>query len=328
MRSTITGERCGSISRAPASVAISARTPFDAPLRLTVSMNGPGNVFSRPMRRPTIFSVSDVVIDHLLPVRPVMRPTIPQMQLGGHALLLQHAREPLRFVDVRVVAPGRDDDLRLPERPQISIVVEIRKEREWIHEVRLAAPLAVQPACRVVRAGHADGLPRYARTPGDERERMKRAERSSGHDQLVLRVGVADRRQDLVDEVSLVREVAASAFLRCGRLVVPGLAVDRIDAPELEPTRIDPRCHVRHDAEVLPLVEPAHGGWKDEDRGAAVAEDEHLHIAPQGRAPPLPVLTVHDVLRARARASPISFHATSASCQPFTSADLLLSSSL
>src|SRR5437867_3048024 len=121
--------------------------------------------------------------------------------------------------------------------------------------------------------------------------------------------------------------MAASAVLGHRRLVVPGLAVDRIHAPELQPTRIDARRHVRHDAEVLPLVEPAHGRRKDEDRSATVAEDEHLHVAPEGGAPPLPVLTVHDVLRARARASPMSFHATSASCQPFTSADLLLSSS-
>src|SRR5256712_2489287 len=145
---------------------------------------------------------------------------------------------------------------------------------------------------------------------------------------MVYRVRVTDRRQYLVDEVPLVREVPASAVLRSGRLVVEGLAVDRIDAPELQPARIDARCHVRDKAEILPLIEAAHRGRKDEDRGAAVAKDEQLHIATESRTPPLAILALHDDFRARARASPMSFQATSASCHPFTSADLLLSSSL
>src|SRR5437879_2464427 len=51
-----------------------------------------------------------------------------------------------------------------------------------------------------------------------------------------------------------------------GRFVVEGLAVDRIDAPELQPARIDARCHVGDKAEILPLIEAAHRGRKDEDR--------------------------------------------------------------
>src|SRR5438093_12591674 len=144
-------------------IAISARTPCEAPLPLAVSMNGRGNVFSRPMRRPTTFSL-DVVIDHLLPVRPVMGPTIPQVKLGRHALLLQHPGEALRLVDVRVVLARRDDDLRFAERREIPIVVEVREERERVHEVGFAAPVAIQPPRCVVRAGYADVLTRVARS--------------------------------------------------------------------------------------------------------------------------------------------------------------------
>src|SRR2546423_1515463 len=124
-------------------IAISARTPFEAPLRFTVSMNGPGNVFSRPMRRPTTFSSalicrsSYVPIHHVLPVGPIVRPALPDIEFGGHALLLQHPREALRFVDVRIVPARRDDDLRRPERREIAVVVEVREKGERIHEIRL-----------------------------------------------------------------------------------------------------------------------------------------------------------------------------------------------
>src|SRR6267378_1811208 len=214
-------------------IAISARTPFEAPLRFTVSMNGPGNVFSRPMRRPTTFSAliclfSYVPIHHVLPVGPIVRPAVPDIEFGGHTLLLQHAREALRFVDVRIIPARRDDDLRRPERREIAIVVEVREKSEWIHEIRLAAPVAVQPTRRVVCAGHPDGLARDAWAPRHERERVKRPERASGDDQLIDSVREPDRRQDLVDKVPLVREMAASAILRRGRLVVEGLAVDRV----------------------------------------------------------------------------------------------------
>src|SRR5438552_14891691 len=139
-------------------------------------MNGPGKVFSRPMRSPMTLSL-DVVIDHLLPIRPVMSPTIPEMKLSGDAFLLQDAREALRFVHVWIIVTRGDDDLGLPQRREETIVVEIRKERECV----------------------------------------KRAERASGDDQVIHRVCVPDRGKDLLDEVPLVREVPSGAVLRRSR---------------------------------------------------------------------------------------------------------------
>src|SRR2546430_16483704 len=93
-------------------------------------MNGPGKVFSRPMSRPTIFSVSDVLIDHLPPVRPVMSPTIPQMELDGHTLLPYHSPQPLGVPDVRVTSARPDKHLRFPLRTVLPIVLHIRTQRE------------------------------------------------------------------------------------------------------------------------------------------------------------------------------------------------------
>src|SRR5437016_352106 len=122
--------------------------------------------------------------------------------------------------------------------------------------------------------------------------------------------------------------MAPRAVLWADRFVVEGLAVDRVDAPELQPARLDPWGHVPDEPEVLPLIEAAHGCRENHDRGALVSEDEKLHVMPERGAPPLSIVPVHRPPLARPRASSMSRQAESASCQPLTSAFLLRSSSL
>src|SRR5438270_12086470 len=123
-------------------------------------MNGPGNVFSRPMRSPMTFSL-DVVIDHLLPIRPVMSPTIPEMKLSGDAFLMQDAREALGFVHVWIIVTRDDDDLGLPQRREETIVVEIRKEHESGNEESVAVAVAFHRHCRTIGAVLAHRLDLY-----------------------------------------------------------------------------------------------------------------------------------------------------------------------
>src|SRR5207247_10589693 len=112
-------------------------------------MNGPGNVFSRPMRMPTTLSLicrfSYVPIHHVLPVRPIVCPAVPYIELGGNALLLQDARETLCFGDVRGAATRRDDGLGLPQPGQRTTVVHVREQAERVHRVRSPDSLATQP---------------------------------------------------------------------------------------------------------------------------------------------------------------------------------------
>src|SRR5437870_11637709 len=108
-------------------------------------------------------------------------------------------------------------------------------------------------------------------------------------------------------------------ILRRGRPVIEALAVDRIDAPELEPARFDPRRHVPDQAEVLPLIEAPHRGREDEHRCSFVAEDEQLHVAAQRGTPPLAVLAVHRPATARDRAPTVNRHAPSSLSPPYTS---------
>src|SRR5438105_3320802 len=215
------------------------------------------------------------------------------MQRRRHALLLERRDDGARSGHVRVVDAGRDHELRLAQRPEQPLVSEPRQEREQVHVIRVTLPRAVEPPRRVVRAGEADRAARDTGMARRERDRVERAERRA--EQLEVRIGVLapDGRHDLFGQVPVVREVAARALLGTDLLVVEGLAVHAVDAPELEQAFVDAGAEVPDHAEVLPLIEAAHRRGEDEHRRPAVAEYEELHVAAERRALPLAVVTLH-----------------------------------
>src|SRR6266536_4442947 len=103
--------------RVPPSLTNSATTPSSR--RLTSSMKAGGKDHSRPTSRPT-FSVirqlpsrsivtADVHADHLLPIRPIVNPAIPDAQGMPDALAPEDAREVLVVPARRIVAPNSKD---------------------------------------------------------------------------------------------------------------------------------------------------------------------------------------------------------------------------
>src|SRR5437867_8389750 len=126
MRSTTTAYSGRSSSRVPPSVASSAVMPCSLPRAFTVSMNGCGKVFSRPMRTPTFL---DIHPHHLPPVRPVVGPAGPHVESHVDALLAQHPADPQRVLDVPILRAGRDDLLlHRAERRDVAVVAEPGEE--------------------------------------------------------------------------------------------------------------------------------------------------------------------------------------------------------
>src|SRR5919204_2254110 len=107
MRSTRTAWRGSASSGVPPRTASSALTPSDLPRSLTMSMKGCGNVFSRPIRSPmTLAPLLDICADHLLPVRPIVRPAGPQVEPDFHPLLAHQPCHLDRVGYVRVLLAG------------------------------------------------------------------------------------------------------------------------------------------------------------------------------------------------------------------------------
>src|SRR3954447_19973017 len=133
MRSTITLYGIGSSIAVPPSFTYSASTP--ASRLATSSMKAGGKDHSRPVSRPTFtMSVSgsrlmvqvsgvprsimpaDVLHDHPAPVRPVVRPAVPDAQRIADAPVPELAGEVFAVAAHRVVAPDGEDDVEALDR--------------------------------------------------------------------------------------------------------------------------------------------------------------------------------------------------------------------
>src|SRR5687767_10844188 len=131
MRSMITSYSRGSSWRVPPRDTNSATT--SASRRLTSSMKAGGKDHSRPTIRPTFTIMwcvlrsvvaGDVLPDHVLPVRPVVRPSIPGTERVRNPLPPECARKPF-VVGVRgVIAADRQDDVDAPDGLE-SLVVRL-----------------------------------------------------------------------------------------------------------------------------------------------------------------------------------------------------------
>src|SRR5207245_1713551 len=113
------------------------------------------------------------------------------------------------------------------------------------------------------------------------------SERGTGRDG---RLGHA--REDLVDHVALIVEVPSDPLVRWPAARVPGLAIDAVQAPELQAAFLDPSRQLTDQPEVLPLVEASHGGGEDQEGHPSGPKAKGLHLSAQGRAPVLEILPV------------------------------------
>src|SRR2546421_9647721 len=169
MRSTITACRGCSSSPVPPRTASSAETPSAAPRWLTMSMNGPGKVFSRPTRTPTILfspiapisqlpaSGGEVLAHHFRPVGPIVSPSGPNIEPDVDPFRFEEVRDLHRLLDVGIVGAGRDHLRSLsPQRVEVGGVTEAGEEGQQVGEGGALVVESVQPARGVVRAAQRD----------------------------------------------------------------------------------------------------------------------------------------------------------------------------
>src|SRR5437773_7056315 len=177
MRSTSTEKRCSASSDVPPSTASSALMSSGAPRWLTRSRKGPGKVFSRPTSSPMNFLSAicpcpsrdpsgEIAPHHVLPVRPIVRPSRPDIEPHLHTALGEKPSELDRVVDVGVLL-SRGDHFRLlrPQGPEVGLVGETGQKRHQVGEVRVVVVVSVQPPVGVVSAAEGDEAADPVRMP-------------------------------------------------------------------------------------------------------------------------------------------------------------------
>src|SRR5271170_3952954 len=114
-------------------------------------------------------------------------------------------------------------------------------------------------------------------------EGMVAAEAGADGAEARVLILLTDERDDLVHDVLLVLHLTGDAPTGWDVAVVPAFAVDRVDAVKLEVAVFELVLDGSDHLAVFKLVETAAGGGKDDGGIACVAEDEQLHVAPEGR---------------------------------------------
>ncbi len=174
------------------------------------------------------------------------------------------------------------------QRAQVGLVVQAGQERDRIREVRAVVVVPVEPARGVKGAAHRNEAAHAGWMPQCEQHRVEGAERCAGGNR---RAG--DARQDLFEDVGLVLQVARDSLGRRQASRVPRLVVNAVDADHLEIAAVDPVRDGADESEVLPLIEAAHRGRECQERAAAAAEMQQLHVTPEGVTVVLVVLALH-----------------------------------
>src|SRR2546425_3462092 len=122
--------------RVPPSLTNSATTPSSR--RLTSSMKAGGKDHSRPTSRPTFRVIrklpsrssvtADVHADHLLPIRPVVNPAIPNAQCMPDVFAPENTRKVLIVGARRIVATDSQDNVHVPQSIQTRRFVLVPDE--------------------------------------------------------------------------------------------------------------------------------------------------------------------------------------------------------
>src|SRR5205823_432173 len=95
------------------------------------------------VRTPSVVS-ADVALGHLLPVRPVVVPAVPDAERVANPFVPeQRGKLPIAFAQ-RIVAADRENDVLAPERLQAACVVLVRDELGGIRRVHVLVGVAAR----------------------------------------------------------------------------------------------------------------------------------------------------------------------------------------
>jgi hypothetical protein len=204
----------------------------------------------------------------------------PEVELVAQPLLPQQPGEALRALEraggvLPLALPAHDQHAQPAAQPVEVVAVQVLDVVGGVVEVDGVAALAPADRRDVVDPALADR----------EREQVGALEREVGGvvgaeagpgDGDLLRAAdvVVDERHDRADDPRLVGAVAAGALLQGQRLVVPRLAVDRVDAVELHAARLDQAGDRLDHAHVLVVVGVAALRREREQRPSVVAVGE------------------------------------------------------
>src|SRR5437667_2833012 len=185
--------------------------------------------------------------------------------------------------------PGHTGELAYP------FPIHVRDVGRRAVEVAGFIPVTIEKLVDVVEPGEADrAADQIGVASGNIRGVIRAKARAVDREVAALRA-IERVRNHLVAKIRIVLRMARRADGGVDMAVVPALAVNRIDAKELDLASIDFVGQRVGHPEVFVFMEASHRGGKEQYGTAELSEPEKFHFSAKRRAPPFPVLAIHAV---------------------------------
>lgn len=223
---------------------------------------------------------------------------IPDIEAVGDVLAAEDIGEAVIVAEADVVIGGSEDDVPIAVVVVVEpSVVEMGEIVDGVVEVGEFIEVAVEEGPVVEGAGQGDAAGDGVGVAEGEVDGVIAAEGAAVDSEVDAAGAMADKGEDLMEDVLFVGVVTADAIGGVGGFVVPGFSIDAVDAEEHEVAVVEAVPEGFDHAVVFVFVERAHRGGEDEDGVTGMAELEKLHVLVQTGACPAVVLAVHERIR-------------------------------
>lgn len=166
-------------------------------------------------------------------------PAVPDLEAVADAFLVEQVGEVLVLAEALVIPAGGEHVAGAAVAVEVPAVVEVGQVLGGGVEVGIAVRVAVEEKAHVEGAAHREEAGKDVWPAEGDVDRVVTAEGAAEGDEPLGPVVLADEWNDLFEDVAFVLDVAGDAPAWGHVAVVPALAVDRVDAEELELAAVD-----------------------------------------------------------------------------------------
>src|SRR5579872_4999631 len=242
---------------------------------------------------PRSIMTVDVLVDHLFPPGPVVRPAIPDAQSVPDFFAPQDARHLLITAARGIVAPNRHNDIHTPQCRYARLVMLVGDEGAGIVEIDIVVREALGKTCDVIQAAQSNNTINQLWIAEGEIHRMIRAKaRASRHQKGVI-VALSAERHHFVQEIAIVLDVPLRARSRVLLFGVPAFAIHAIYAIQLDMALFQALTQRFNHTRIFPLEETPHRCREHEYSGPGMTENQQLHVTIKRTTIPTMIFTIH-----------------------------------
>lgn len=184
----------------------------------------------------------------------------PDIELAGNLFGVQDVGHLLVHLSADVIDPSGEDTGVATIVMKVVGLMHVRHVVRRQVEVAILIVVTGEKAGRVERAAHGENSVEELRVSEANVNRMVTPKAASDGGEAGVAVSIADKGDELIEEILLEPEMAKQPGTGDDGAVIPAFGVNGIDAEDLELAGFEFVLNGGHHAEVLEVEEPPAGG--------------------------------------------------------------------